>query len=209
MSTSFYQTVYDYNLLPPSTSTCLTNKTLYNTSFNDTKNNLNVLKDSTCLSDDVKFAEDLERELREKEALVARFEKQKAIFDSYIESVGVLQNAKGPIDTFMQDLESQQSALTAEQYALQQKIRAGRRRFLDAEPQAGTTSILGLQTTDDKILLAFWICFLTGISVATAIFLLKYGESMNLLTPQQKITVFLGFLLACGGLAFFFIRRYA
>ena len=207
-STSFYQKVYDYNMLPPSTSTCLDNKSSYNTKFNDTKNALTTLKQGACLADDVRYSEDLERELGEKEALVTRFEKQKAIFDSYLESVGVLQNAKGPIDTFMNDLSSQQSALESEQYALQQKLRAGRRRFMDAEPQTGT-SILGLQTSDDKILLVFWICFIVGIAVAAAVFLVTYGESLNLLTPQQKVTVFLAVMLFCMGFAFVFIRWYA
>jgi hypothetical protein len=162
------------------------------------------LKAGTCLADTVKYSEDLEREQGEKASLVASYEKQKAIFDSYVESVGVLQKAKGPVDTFMRELESQQSALESEQLALQQTIRAGRRRFLDADPQERQ----GLPK-DDTILLAFWICFIIGISAAAAAFLVTYGDAMNLLTTQQKSMVFLAILLFCMGIAFYFIRRYA
>ncbi len=187
----------------------------YNTAFNSTNASLTSLKQSTCLADGIKYAEEIEREGGERDALVAEYTKQKTIFDSYLQSVGVLQNARGPFDTYMEDLNSQQAALTTELMDMEQRIRAGRRRFLDAEPQSGGTSFfglglgLGLGTTDDKVLLVFWICFILGILSGALVFLVVYGDSLELLTFQQKATVLVGLLLFCMGVAFYFIRTYA
>jgi hypothetical protein len=207
-STSFYQTVLN-TATTSDTEPCPTEKQAYNSAFNSTNLALNTLKQGSCLSDAAKYAEEIERETAEKDALVSRYTQQKATFDSYIDSIDVLQNARGPFDTYMRDLNSQQSTLAAEQMEMEQRIRAGRRRFLDADPQSGVTSILGMETTDDKVLLVFWICFILGLMLGALVFLRVYGDSLQLLTVQQKVTVFLGVLLFSMGIAFYFIRNYA
>jgi hypothetical protein len=207
-STSFYQAVYDASI-PPSNAPCSDKQLDYRTKFDDLNENLTIYKNSGCIADADTYAEEIEREMTAKEDLVNRYTVQKATFDSYIESVDVLQNARGPFDTYMQDLNSQQSSLAAEQVEMEQRIRAGRRRFLDADPQSGVTSILGMETTDDKVLLVFWICFTLGIMSGALVFLRIYGDALQLLTVQQKVTVFLGVLLFSMGVAFYFIRQYA
>lgn len=209
-SSSFYQTVYDTYISPnnPYAAACETSKEEYNRNFRNTRTSLDELRKSTCLSDEVKYGEEIEASSNQKNDLVARYTAQKEMFDSYLDSVKVLQNARGPFDTYLQELEDQKAALVAENYEIQQRMRAGRRRFMDAAPQGGVKSVLGLQTADDKVLLAFWICFSLGIAAIALVFLIKYGESLNLMTTQQKIVVFLVILGFCMGVAFYFIRNY-
>jgi hypothetical protein len=206
--TSFYQTVRDYTTPPDKETTCSGPKLTYNNNYDATNSSLNTLRSSECLSEETKYAEELEREMGEKATLADTYTKQNELFGSYIEAVGVLQSAKGPFDTYIKELETEQAALETEYTNLQQKIRAGRRRFMDNDPQGGVKSVLGLQTADDKILLAFWICFTVSIMAVEVLLMRKYGDALQLLTLQQKVAIFLVVLAVCMGIAHYFIRNY-
>jgi hypothetical protein len=211
VSANYYQDIWGYT--PPSntSSDCQSKKNSYNTKFTDATNALHVLRDpaSDCLPNDVKYKEEIEALQRDKNTLIRQYNEQKDVFDTFVSSVDVLQNARGPIDKFMDDLEEKKKALEKEHYELQQSIRAGRRRFLDNDPQGGVTSILGLNTADDKILLAFWICFIFGIATILTLILIRYGDILQLITIQQKVAVFTVVILLCIGIAYAFIRRFA
>ncbi len=210
--TSFYQTVRDYTIPSDKETTCSGPsgpKFGYNTNFDATNESLNKLRKSECLSEGAKYAEELEREMGEKGTLVDEYTKQNELFGSYIEAVGVLQSAKGPFDTYIKELETEQKSLETEYTKLQQKIRAGRRRFMDNDPQGGVKSVLGLQTADNKILLAFWICFTVAILAGEVLLMRKYGDVLQFLTLQQKVAVFIVVLALCMGIAHYFIRTYA
>jgi hypothetical protein len=208
-ATSFYQTVRDYTTPPDKETTCSGPKLTYNNNYDATNTSLNQLRQTDCLSEDTKYAEELEREMAEKTTLVDAYTKQNDLFTSYIDAVKVLQSAKGPFDTYMSELDTEQKTLESEYTSLQQKIRAGRRRFIDSEPQSGVKSVLGLQTADDKVLLAFWICFAVGIIAVEILIMRKYGDILQILTLQQKVAVFLVVLALCMGIAHYFIRTYA
>jgi hypothetical protein len=208
-ATSFYQTVRDYTTPPDKETTCSGPKLTYNNNYDATNTSLNQLRQTDCLSEDTKYAEELEREMAEKTTLVDAYTKQNDLFTSYIDAVRVLQSAKGPFDTYMSELDTEQKTLESEYTSLQQKIRAGRRRFIDSEPQSGVKSVLGLQTADDKVLLAFWICFAVGIIAVEILIMRKYGDILQILTLQQKVAVFLVVLALCMGIAHYFIRTYA
>jgi hypothetical protein len=96
-----------------------------------------------------------------------------------------------------------------QRYTLQQSIRAGRRRFLDDDPQRKVANVLGLQTTDDKILLAYWICFLFGLTAVYTLVLVMYGDALNLQTGQQKVGVYFVLILLSAGISYYFIYKYA
>ncbi len=141
--------------------------------------------------------------------LVARYEAEKAIFTNLLEATSISQNATGPIDSYMAELESKSTLLDEENYNLQQGIRAGRRRFLDDDPQRKVANVLGLQTTDDKVLLAFWICFLLGLTAIYTVVIFHYGDALNLQTGQQKVGVFVTMILLSVGITYYFIYRFA
>lgn len=63
------------------------------------------------------------------------------------------------------ELTARKKALDSESQQLEQSIRAHRRRFLDNDPQEGTPAILGLRTSDDKVLLFFWMALLIFVNL--------------------------------------------
>jgi|LauGreDrversion4_2_1035121.scaffolds.fasta_scaffold340184_2 hypothetical protein len=141
--------------------------------------------------------------------LQTKLDAQKAIFDNLVDATNISQNATGPIDAYVQELDSQFNTLKEENYTLQQGIRAGRRRFLDDDPQRKVANVLGLQTSDDKVLLAFWICFVVGLIAVYSVVLYMYGDALNLQTGQQKVGVFVVMILLSVGTAYYFIYKYA
>ncbi len=209
VSSSFYQKVYDYTIPSDKPTSCTTNKTQYNTLFRDTNTQLDSLRNSDCLPNDTKYAEELERNAQEKDALVTEYNAQKEIFNSYIDSVDVLQGARGPFDTYMAEMKAEMDTLSAENYDLQQSIRAGRRRFMDAQPQAGVASFLGLKTSDNHVLLIFWVTFVTAIVALTILLLLQFGEALGIESNQQKIAVVVGTVGIAAAVAYIAIRQFA
>ena len=205
-ATSFYQTVADANV----PNTCSALKQPFVQALNTTNAALDTLKSQTnnCLTPEVKYSEAIQTVLTERNNRVTQYTQQKEIMENYLKAIDAVKKATEPIDVFETNLEEERESLEKEHYELQQQIRAGRRRFLDADPQGGVQSILGLQTADDKVLLVFWICFALGVGIALLIFLLKYGDSMNLITWQQRTTVFLVLLLVSMGIALVCIRKF-
>ena len=108
----------------------------------------------------------------------------------------------------MAEMIKDEEDLLKEYIQLQLGILEGRRRFLDNDPQGGVTSVLGLQTADDKILLAFWICFVVGIILVQIVLFNVYGGALQYLNLQQKVTIFLVVLAISMGIAQYFIRTY-
>lgn len=181
----------------------------FNRAYADLKTSYNTLRESQCLTPEVRYAEEIDTAAQELNQIKSNLDTEKAKFTAYLSTLDTLQHARGPFDTYMRELDAEEKALTAEHIKLQQKIRAGRRRFLDNDPQGGVTSVLGLQTADDKILLAFWICFAVGIMAIEVILMKYYGSILQFLSLQQKIALFLGVLAVCMGIAQYFIRTYA
>jgi hypothetical protein len=137
------------------------------------------------------------------------FDAQKAIFSNLLDATSISQNSQGPLDSYVDTLEDEYKTLEEERYTLQQSIRAGRRRFLDDDPQRKVANVLGLQTTDDKILLAYWICFLFGLTAIYTLVLVMYGDALNLQTGQQKVGVYFVLILLSAGISYYFIYKYA
>lgn len=181
----------------------------FNRAYADLKTSYNTLRDSSCLTPEVRYAEEINTASQELNLIQSSLDTEKAKFTAYLGTLDTLQHARGPFDTYMRELNAEEKALTAEHIKLQQQIRAGRRRFLDNEPQGGVTSVLGFQTADDKVLLTFWICFAVGVMAIEVILMKYFGDVLQLLSLQQKIAIFLGVLAVCMGVAQYFIRTYA
>jgi hypothetical protein len=137
-----------------------------------------------------------------RDKLAAQFEAQKSIFETYSSALKVIPR----FDYLTKFLTSTNSELDQENYKIEQSIRAGRRRFMDAEPQDGVSSILGLQTKDDKILLLFWIAFVIGITATTVAILSIYGRTMSF---QQRLGSGFSMILVSIVIAYFSIVRFA
>lgn len=186
---------------PPSSATCLAKINARNVAQTDVEINQCELG---------KFNEqNLANWKTKRTTLQSSLEAQKAIFTNLLDATSISQNSQGPLDAYVDELEAEYKSLEDERYALQQSIRAGRRRFLDEDPQRKVANVLGLQTTDDKILLVYWICFLFGLSAIYSLVLVMYGDALNLQTGQQKVGVFFVLILLSAGISYYFIYKYA
>lgn len=134
---------------------------------------------------------------------------ESTVFDSLFETLLLSNKTQAPVIKYQSELENQKKALETENYRLHQGIRAGRRRFMDADPQTGVANIGGLRTTDDKIVLTFWIGYAFFLLISLFIFLRIYGDTMGLDTGKKRLgfgTVVFGLLF---GLAYYCIYRFA
>lgn len=139
----------------------------------------------------------------------SKFDAEAVILRSLLETVRTTNNQSAPLQAYYDELQAQQKALEEENYNLQQQIRAGRRRFLDMEPQEGVLSILGLRTSDDRIMLVFWLFYGFSILVGIVLGITMYGESFGLLSMNQKVGLGVALFLGAYFIAFFFIYNYA
>jgi hypothetical protein len=64
-----------------------------------------------------------------------------------------------PAKLYIKELEREKAKLESLDKKFEQYERKQRRDFLDNDPQGGVSGIPGFQTTDDKAMLAFYICF--------------------------------------------------
>jgi hypothetical protein len=115
----------------------------------------------------------------------------------------------GPLSVYMEDLDAQIAALEKEKYEIHRNERVGRRRFLDDDPQGGVSGILGIRTTDDKVLLTFWIALGVWLAAVAVLAIGLYSAELGLTTGMRR-AAFVFFLYGgCAYIAWFFIHRYA
>jgi hypothetical protein len=84
--------------------------------------------------------------------------------------------------------------------------RKQRRNFLDGSPQDGVLGVPGLRTTDDKLLLAFWVTYGVCILAFYALVLYYFGGSLG--STKSKIQIGALILLVGYALAYYAITVY-
>jgi len=83
-------------------------------------------------------------------------------------------------DEYVNSLRKEHKTLEKETGKLDHMERRYRRSFLDGDPQSGVPlHILGFQTSDDKIMLLFWISSLFILSIAAVYFSKMYEISWS------------------------------
>ena len=117
--------------------------------------------------------------------------------------------ARSPLTDYTRDLDAEIATLQQEKYELHQNIRAGRRRFMDDDPQGGVSGVLGLKTRDDKILLTYWIAFSVWLAAVCILAIGLYGQRLGLTTVIKKVGFVVAVYIAAFFASWFFISRYA
>jgi vacuolar-type H+-ATPase subunit I/STV1 len=110
-----------------------------------------------------------------------------------------------PVRTYINTLKEESNQLDKVKIEHEQAERTQRRNFLDNGPQDGVSGILGVRTTDDKILLAFWITYGAAVLTVIAVVLQTYGAELS---KTQKIQIGVVVLAACYGVAYYGITTY-
>ncbi len=130
----------------------------------------------------------------------------------YRKNVQVLKNlelAKQPMAEYATELQMDVENANKELTQYERSIRAGRRRFLDNDPQEQVSSTFGIQTTDDKIMLAFWIAYLLLIVIVTFVFVTYYSETLGLDSIWKRIGFDFFLIATFYGIAYFFVYKFA
>ncbi len=119
-------------------------------------------------------------------------------FTRQIASGNKLAAAARQLQKTLWDLEKQLDSVNKKNTDLEQYERRERRMFLDGSPQEAIGGIPGVRTTDDKVLLAFWVAY--GAFIVGAVLML-----MNIYAPAitggkkaqaASVALLLGYLLA-------------
>ena len=142
----------------------------------------------------------LQRKLRaaKTEAETYKFERERKVAEivenlkiKYNSAEKLAQSAKEFYKT-LYEKEKELASLTGKRENLEQLERRERRAFLDNDPQGGTGGAPGVRTTDDRVLLAFWITYGSALLSATIFVLQTYGTQMGVTSPKaQAVAVIL------------------
>lgn len=84
--------------------------------------------------------------------------------------------------------EKELASLVGKRTNLEQLERRERRAFLDNDPQGGSGGAPGVRTTDDRVLLAFWITYGTALLSVTLFVLQLYGARLGIADGKTKAT---------------------
>lgn len=114
---------------------------------------------------------------------------------------GLLTN-NAPLKEYHGSLTQSSSLLEAKNKKLEQMERRYRRNFLDNDPQSGVDGVPGIQTSDDKVMIVFWIGLL-GASFMFSLILIQYYTG---LVNVRLATIITAIILA---LAYFGVANYA
>lgn len=111
-----------------------------------------------------------------------RSELEKALteFNTQRSIVRKLSEATEPLKQYVNVLESEVESMDTKKRKLENAERTSRRLFLDNDPQSGVNGFLGIRTSDDKIVLMFWICYFLAIVVVTAVLMNMFGTQITM-----------------------------
>jgi hypothetical protein len=121
-------------------------------------------------------------------------------------NIMTLYESTKPVQTYANKLKKESEKLDKAKTEYEQAERTQRRNFLDNGPQDGVSGILSVRTSDDKILLAFWITYGVAIMTVVAAVLQTYGSTD--LTLAQKFQIGGVVLTVSYGLAYYGITVY-
>ncbi len=103
-------------------------------------------------------------------------------------AIEVTEKSAYPLERYRKNMEEKKKKYIKENTELEHTIRANRRRFLDSDPQVGTDTLFGFRTSDDKVMLGFWIILILFVSIVT----------YTMLTLNQKMHNYKIYLIANG-----------
>jgi hypothetical protein len=134
------------------------------------------------------------------------FFKESAILSKTIALADSLSESAKPIQEYSAEVRKKRDALVKENEELEYTIRSNRRRFMDGDPQNEFSTVLGLKTTDDKIMFFFWGAYLLAAVTVAIVLVSAYGPGMS---RVDKITAVVATAAICYGIAYYAIYKFA
>ena len=127
-------------------------------------------------------------------------------FFSKIEDADSLIKAIGPLESYNKEMDDELKALREKEKNFLHEERYFRRTFLDNSPQEGVAGIVFQHTSDDKVLLLFWVCYLVGIASLVAMGMNVYGSQLGSKSTQIQTGVCI--VLIAWGFAYYCITKF-
>jgi hypothetical protein len=137
------------------------------------------------------------------------FNKELTIFDGTVSIASNIHDSQGPLREHLAELKGKKDKLVKENEQLEFMIRSNRRRFMDGEPQEELPTVLGLKTSDDKVMFFFWSAFLLAAAALSFVLLSAYGARMGIADRRSKIIFVTIITSICYGIAYGFIYKFA
>lgn len=129
-----------------------------------------------------------------------------ADFNAQREMANKLSNATEPLKQYEETLAQDAERMGAKQKLLTEEERSLRRNFLDNSPQDGVSGILGIRTSDDKIVLIFWICF--GLALAAILKIIFQMFEAQIGDGKQQLKIGAIIIAVCYGIAYYCITKF-
>lgn len=114
-------------------------------------------------------------------------------------------DAIAPIISVGTDVSEQAKKLKQENRRLTNSQRKERRNFMDSGPLKGVGGSPGVHTSDDYVMLVFWLAFSLAFGVGLTHFFTTVGASMN---RNEKISTGVGAALVAYGFVYYLITMY-
>ena len=189
---------------------CETNKTVYDTQKTGLNNLIKTVDTEIAKCFPATVAEEKFKAARAEydtyiEKKRGEIDQELAIFEKTADLATQVKESGEPLRQYAAELRSKRDVLVKENEQLDYLIRSNRRRFMDSDPQDELPTVLGLKTSDDKIMFFFWFTYLLAIASFGAIM----SDRAGFVNRGSKLT-FIGLLVAIGyGIAYWFIYKFA
>jgi hypothetical protein len=127
-------------------------------------------------------------------------------FHSQKEMANKLANATEPLQQYEETLTEDVERMDTKEKLLRNEERTLRRDFLDNSPQDGVSGFLGIRTSDDKIVLTFWICF--GIALIAILKIVFQMFEAQIGDTKQQLKIGAVVVLVSYGIAYYCITKF-
>lgn len=116
-----------------------------------------------------------------------------------------VRDAVTPIVSVGSDIDKETKKVEAANRKYLHAQRKERRNFVDTDPLTGVGGSPGVRTSDDAVILAFWITFGAALIIAVVFLLNTYGAAMAL---KEKIMTGAGVVAVSYGIVYYLITQY-
>ena len=127
-------------------------------------------------------------------------------FRAQKEMANKLANATEPLQQYDESLTQDVERMGFKDKKLVNEERTLRRDFLDNSPQDGVSGFLGIRTSDDKIVLTFWICF--GIALVAILKIIFQMFEAQIGDTKQQLKIGAVIVLVSYGIAYYCITKF-
>lgn len=100
-------------------------------------------------------------------------------FRSKVDDINALVTSVGPLQEYRKEMDKEVKTLREKEKQYTQEERLYRRDFLDNDPQDPLSMYAWQKTSDDKVLLGFWLCYIIGMAMLVAVGMSMFAPNLD------------------------------